>query len=89
MILQTAVGGRVIIVVKRVIRQSVVLQPNAKNHVLFVGVLIIILNSVQRFVVEIATIIMCPLCDNFILLISSQLLNLISGKFGLLFHFFD
>lgn len=48
MILQTAVGGRVIIVVKRVIRQSVVLQPNAKNHVLFVGVLIIILNSVQR-----------------------------------------
>lgn len=80
MILQIAVGEPVIIVVKRVILQSTVLQPSAKNHALFVGVLIIILNSVQRLVVEITVIIMYPLCVYFTLLVSSQFVELVKWK---------
>lgn len=52
--LQIRVGEHAIIVVKRVMLQSTVLQLDVRSHVLFVGVSNIMLNIAQRLVEKIA-----------------------------------
>lgn len=52
MILQITVGGHAIIVGKKVIQQSTVLQLGGKNLVLFAGVLNIMQSSVPRCVLK-------------------------------------